>query len=45
LLASITRTREPSVQCCEFVGRTSAMMTIAGMGSLALAGIIVDFFR
>jgi hypothetical protein len=35
----------PFYRCCEFVGWTSAMMTIAGMGSLALAGIIVDFFR
>jgi hypothetical protein len=35
----------PFYQCCELVGRTSAMMTFAGMGSLALAGIIADLFH
>jgi hypothetical protein len=31
--------------CCEMVGRASALITFAGMGSLVLAATVVDVFR
>ena len=43
--ASFPRMTAPFSRGCEFVGWTSAMMTFAGMGSFALAGIIADLFR
>ena len=43
--ASFPRMTAPVSRGCEFVGWTSAMMTFAGMGSFALAGIIADLFR
>jgi len=32
-------------QCCEVVGRASAIIAIAGMASLVFAAIVVDVFR
>jgi len=32
-------------QCCEIVGRASAIIAIAGMASLVLAAIAVDVLR
>ena len=32
-------------QCCEVVGRASAIIAIAGMASLVFAAIAVDVFR
>jgi hypothetical protein len=31
--------------CCEMVGRASALIAFAGMGSLVLAATVVDVLR
>jgi hypothetical protein len=31
--------------CCEMIGRASALITFAGMGSLVLAATVIDVLR
>jgi hypothetical protein len=44
-LASLMRFKPVFSHCCQVVGRTSAIIAFAGMGSFALAATAVDVWR